>query len=284
LNVPWQAKIAAKLVLARLPFNHDTWRRLSVFQLGEMEDPAYALNVFHMHFDRFTKLGRSDGFVGLELGPGDTVSSAMVARAYGASRCYLVDVAPFARRDLEPYRALADFLAAKGLPARDLRHVHTFEELLQACAAEYYTEGLESLRSLPDGSVDFVWSHAVLEHVRRAELPETLRELRRITRPGGMSSHRIDLRDHLADALNNLRFSERIWESRLMSNSGFYTNRFRSSELIAQFRDAGFEVADAHFLRWGELPTPRSKLARTFRALSDDELRVADLDVVLRPA
>ena len=68
-----------------------------------------------------------------------------------------------------------------------------------------------------------------------------------------------------------------------MANSGFYTNRLRSSALLALFGECGFEVAETHFVRWDDLPTPRSKLARPFRELPDEELLVAVVDVVLRP-
>ena len=39
-------------------------------------------------------------------------------------------------------------------------------------------------------------------------------------RPGGLCSHVVDLKDHLGGALNNLRFSQRVWESRTMAGSG----------------------------------------------------------------
>jgi SAM-dependent methyltransferase len=278
-RVPWPAKLAAKLLLARLPLEHGVWRRLSLFQHGEMADPAYADDVFQQHFGHAERLGVGAGFVGLELGPGDTVSSALLARVAGASRCYLVDVAPFAVRELEPYRALAGYLHDPELAAAD-----SFDQLLERTGGDYRTEGLASLRSLPAASVDFAWSHAVLEHVRRDEFDETARELRRVVRPGGVVSHRIDLRDHLADGLHSLRFPERVWESSLFRRSGFYTNRLRCSELLASFERAGFEVETVEKSRWPQPRLPRSRLAKQFRSLSDDDLLVFDVAVVLRPA
>jgi SAM-dependent methyltransferase len=282
--VPWRAKIGAKIVLSRLPLGPRAWQRLSLFQQGRMDDPAYALEVFSRHFARFEAVGPADGFSVLELGPGDTVSSALIAHAHGASRSYLVDTAPFAIRDLAPYADLAEILAKRGLRVPELGAVETFDEFLSACGATYETDGLASLRAIPDDSVDFAWSHAVLEHVRRADFLETLRELRRILRPGGISSHCVDLRDHLGEALNNLRFSERVWESRLMADSGFYTNRIRYSEMLELFRRAGFEPDVVLLARWPRLPTPKAKLSSPFASLSHEELRVSGFDVVLRSA
>jgi SAM-dependent methyltransferase len=281
-RLPWWAKIGAKLVLARLPASTNVWRRLSVFRQGAMDDPSYALDVFDLHVGRCRARGLADGFVSLELGPGDTVSSALIAAATGGAHSYLVDVAPYALRDLEPYRRLASELRVRDFDPPDLAEVRTFEELLERCDADYLTGGIRSLRGLPDASVDVVWSHAVLEHVRRHQLDETLRETCRVLRAGGFASHRIDLRDHFAEALNNLRFSDRVWESRAMASSGFYTNRLRSSQLIASFERAGFVVEKVDAQRWPATPTPRRKLAAPFRNLSEEDLRTAELDVLLR--
>lgn len=283
-HLPWRLKILAKLVLARIPASPGTWRRLSVFRHGEMEDPTYAWEVAQLHVGRARARGLRDGFVALELGPGDTVSSALIDAALGASKTILVDVASFASRDLARYRELATFLSDLGLQPPDLEGVATFEELLQSCNAEYLTGGLESLRAVPAASVDLVWSHAVLEHVRRDSFLSTLQETRRVLRRDGLASHRIDLRDHLAEALNSLRFRDRVWESELMASSGFYTNRLRRSQLLAAFEHAGFDVLEEQLARWPELPTPRGTLAEPFRSLLEDDLLVYELDLLLRPA
>ena len=283
-QVPWWGKIAAKVILARLPVDYRAWKQLHVFEHGAMEEPAYAYGVFKEHFDQVRSRRTLDNFVALELGPGDSLLSAMVARAYGASAYYLVDVGAFAQANLKRYRAMADFLADQGLPAVDMKDMTSIEAILAACRATYGTSGLTSLRAIPDKSVDFAWSHTVLQHVRRAEFMETMRELRRVLRADGISSHWVDLQDCLGGALNNLRFRESVWESPLMTGSGFYTNRIRYSEMLALFKDAGFESEVVHLKRWDRLPTSRSKLDGRFRGLPEDELCVRCFHVILRPA
>jgi SAM-dependent methyltransferase len=282
-KIPWQAKIAAKLVLSRIPAGYSFWRRLTLFEHGPMDQPSYAYEVFKRHFDRVSFPRHSGGFTAVELGPGDSLFSAMIARAFGASASYLVDVGPFARDDLEPYRAMAGFLMDNGLSAPDMESINSLEELLAACGARYNTSGLASLRAIPDESVDFVWSQAVLEHIRRAEFLDVMRELRRVIRPDGACSHRIDLKDHLGGALNNLRFPEHLWESDFMANSGFYTNRIRYSEMLQLFYQLGFEVEMIAANRWDSLPTPRAKLSASFKHLPEDELLISGFDVTLRP-
>ena len=249
-----------------------------------MEDPEYAYDVFRRHFERTPLAHSPRPFVALELGPGNSLASAIVARAHGASTTYLMDVDRFARTDMEPYRAMAQLLADKGHSVPDLSGARTIDDLLAVCDARYETGGLGSLRDLPDASVDFAWSHAVLEPVREKELLETMQQLRRVLRADGVSSHCVDLRDHLADALNNLRFSERVWESSLMAHSGFYTNRIRYRAMLDLFARAGFDVDEVGVRRWTAVPTPPAKLWGPFRDLDEDDLLVWEFDAVLRPA
>jgi len=281
--LPWQAKIAAKLVLARLPVPYGFWRRLSVFQHGYMQQPEYAYSVFRKHYDRCS-LAERHGFVAMELGPGDSLFSALIARAFGAASIYLVDVDKFAVEDVQPYRVLRDFLLGIGVDCPDISNCKTVEQILQVSDAQYLTSGASSLRTIPGQSVDFIWSQAVLEHIRRAEFLEFARQMRRVLREDSVCSHRVDLMDHLGGALNNLRFSERVWESDFMARSGFYTNRLRYSEMLTLFEQAGFAVEVVHVDRWQELPTPKRELADEFKCFSDDELCVFGFDVTLRPA
>jgi predicted SAM-dependent methyltransferase len=282
--VPWQAKIAAKLVLSRVPVDYGFWRRLALFRHGQMERPAYAYRVFRRHFDRAKLAVGESGFVAMEIGPGDSLLSAMIAGAYGATKTYLIDVGNFAKHELGSYRDMERFMREQGLPVPDISSCQSVQEVLSVCQGEYLTTGLPAFQIIPDRSVDFVWSQAVLEHVRRAEFLEFSRQMHRVLRADGVCSHRIDLMDHLGGALNNLRFSERVWESDFMARSGFYTNRLRYSEMLTLFEQAGFAVEVLHIDRWQQLPTPKHKLAEEFKNFSDNELCVCGFDVTLRPA
>lgn len=281
--VPWWARIAAKVIMSRLPVSYAVWRRLNLFAHGQMARPAYALGVFRRHFaNSGFKAGSS--FVALELGPGDSLASAVIARAHGAVHTYLVDEGNFATVDLESYRALVRHLRSEGLEAPELENARNLDDVLHACTATYHCSGLRSLRSLPDASVDFIWSHAVLEHVRREAVPGMARELRRVLRAGGVCSHQVDLKDHLGGSLNNLRIASGWWEKDWMARSGFYTNRLRKTDFIRIFTEAGFATETVAVDQWDRSPISRHSLAQEFRALSDDDLRVRGFSVVLRPA
>lgn len=249
-----------------------------------MDDPAYAFGVFRQHFERARTVGPIEQFVGLELGPGDSLSSAVIASAFGATAYYLVDVAPIADTAVEPYRRMSAYLAAQGLQSPNLDHAFSGEQVLRLCHAQYLTEGLRSLRAIPSGSVDFIWSHVVIELIKRAEFVDYLSECRRILRPTGVCSHRVGLADPMGKNLNHLRFSPRFWESGFIASAGYYTNRLRYGQMLTCFRAAGFVPTVTSTQRWPRLPVARRRLWPEFRDLSDEELLVSAFDVILTTA
>ena len=281
-SIPWQLKIAAKIVLARLPLSYHFWEKIRLFKHGGMERPEYALRIFRRHYDAAGLAGKADGFVGLELGPGDSLCSALIAKTFGGSKTFLVDVESCATMDLGVYRRMEAHLRQLGMYPPNLDPCKTMDDVAKACGAEYLTEGLDSLRKISTGSVDFVWSNAVLPYVRRNQFVPTLQELRRVQRQGGVASHAIPIKDIIGGKLNDLRFGPVIWESPLMANSRFYTNRLRYQELLRLFREAGFEPEVIRRGEWETLPTPRRKMAKEFATLPEEDLKVAEFDVLLR--
>jgi hypothetical protein len=275
--IPWWAKIGAKITFSRLHFPYGLWRRFGVFQHGFMLDPAYATRVFLRHYER-VRDRLPAGYTLLELGPGDSLATALVGAAHGAERIWLVDAGAYAEQNIAEYAALQ---AELGASWADRRYAD-IQAMLLDTNATYLTEGLSSLQTIPTGMVDFVFSQAVLEHVSLYEFESTMAEMFRIQPPGGMASHRIDLQDHLEHSLNSLRFSEDQWESPLYAHSGFYTNRLRAGQIVEIMRRAGYEVIDQKNDIWDKLPIDRSALAAPFASMPDEELLVRGMDIVLR--
>lgn len=184
----------AKVALSRMRVDYGQWRQWGLFVHGAMDRPAYALGVMMSHLVR---PGWNDcaGKVVLELGPGDSLATAVIARALGATRIYLVDAGDFATYEPGAYAALQRHLESAGLHPPDLSSCATRAQMLTVCGAEYLTDGLAGLRRVPQQSVDLVFSQAVLEHVRRAEFDDTQRALRRVQAPAGLASHQVDLKD-----------------------------------------------------------------------------------------
>lgn len=279
--MPWWMKIAAKLVLSRIPLENQTFAKLGMFRHGAMQESSYALEVFKTHFERSEFPGKYGGYTCLELGVGDSVASALIAGSFGADKTYLLDSGRYAIEDVSVYKNIVQSWQQAQVEIQDLDNVASFDELLRRVKCEYLTDGLSSLRTIPDNSVDFLWSQAVLEHIRIGEFDETLAELFRITTPGAALSHRVDYKDHLGGALDNHRLPSRVWEADWMAGSGFYTNRISQPDMIRRFEKAGFTVEVLITNTWDVVPTPRPKMASEFSQMPDEELLVSGSDFLL---
>ena len=291
-SIPWWLRISAKIVLARLPVPYSVWKRIGIFEHGFMDEPERALRVFLAFAEatgllpdrnpstllRYPRLlaGKSV----LEIGPGDSLFTALVASSVGSARTWLVDSGDYASRAIQPYAAMTAMLKASGFATPWQSDLTTIEAMTKACACTYLTDGLNSLKRIPAGSIDFCFSNAVLEHIPCGQFGEFINDLYRVMSPNGVAVHRVDLTDHLGGGLNNLRFSDKIWESSLFSRSGFYTNRLRFSEIAGTFRHAGFDVTLPRIIKWDALPLPKSRLNERFRSFDDDDLRVLGFDVL----
>src|SRR5262245_36048916 len=107
--IPWWARIATKVVLSRTPLDYRRWQKWGLFVHGAMDRPAYAYRVVTSHLERVGWSSCREKTI-LELGPGDSLATALIAAAFGAERCYLVDAGFFATRDLEIYLKLQKYL------------------------------------------------------------------------------------------------------------------------------------------------------------------------------
>jgi SAM-dependent methyltransferase len=277
--IPWWFKLAVKLILSRIPFDYSGWHRFNIFVHGAMDNPDYAFGVFQRHLIQ----SRVDikGKVVMELGPGDSLFSAITAKVLGAKKTYLVDTGSYASDDMSRYQGYCSLLSQKNFGVSGLLEgVKDLEGLMLRVNGFYMIEGLKSLKSLPDNSIDYIFSHAVLEHVSRGEVESFVFETARVLRPDGVCSHTVDLTDHLGGNLNNLRFSGNTWESENFKHAGFYTNRIRYCEFVEIFERAGYEVKTLRVDRWDSLPTPVFSMASQFRNFPLNELRIKGFDVI----
>jgi SAM-dependent methyltransferase len=281
-SMKWRLKILAKLVLSRLSIDYAWFRWLGIFRHGAMDEGDYVLQTFRPHLVRALEHGLKPGFTALEIGPGDSLGSAILTRGAGAAHVWLIDSGPYASLDIDVYRRIAEQARAAGVCIPDSLDLSNVAGMLSSCNAQYLTGGLRDWLRIPDSSVDWIWSQAVLEHIRLADFGPLCAEMRRVLTPGGIACHRIDLKDHLDGSLNNLRFGDSVWESDFMATSGFYTNRLRRSQILAAFAAAGLDAEVVGCESWPKLPVARRALAPRFRDMPDDELRVSGFTVVLR--
>jgi len=165
-----------------------------------------------------------------ELGPGDSIGTGLAALLSGASRYLALDAIAHAdiERNLRVFDALVElFRRQADIPNREQfpeikldladfrfpRAILTPSRMHNALADErvaWLRQLVSGARRDPDiidyrapwdqpsetdtGSVDFILTNAVMEHV--TDLPAAYIAMQRWLRPGGFASHQIDFRSH----------------------------------------------------------------------------------------
>jgi SAM-dependent methyltransferase len=223
--------------------------------------PPYAIKVYK---DVFGTLLRETGFTAenktiLEIGPGFSIGVLFLAALSGARKVHAVDA--FAHDKGSDH----DYILAM---YQHLINDHTFFHSAAAVMTEQdFTDRFSSciakgadgkfcyrhdrivfdfpyqVEKLPydNNMFDCAYSFATFEHFRKPH--DAAEELYRVTKPGGISYHSIDLRDHrdFDKPLDFLTIDRDSWErygSEIVNYS--FTNRLRSHEIINCFTDQGF--------------------------------------------
>ncbi len=206
----------------------------------------------------------------LEVGPGDTRSIGLIAKARGATAWEGVDGYDVqARREgylRSIYEPILELEGERGGMERA-------NELLRGTRVH---TGNDALRTT-ERRFDLVVSRAVLEHVM--DLDALYATLRAVTTDDALLIHKIDLRCHgvrFASELDFLRFPERLFR-RMSSHSGDMPNRVRVPGYVELGARHGFRLSYAgatHVVPTEDVRAIRDRLAPPFRGMSDSVLSV----------
>ena len=269
----WLLKILLKIILSRLPIEQKIWRKIGIFRNGGMNKIDYSKRIFFGHLGDLKSIKDVKEPVILEIGPGDGIATAIYSRVYNSPKVYLIDIEEFADTNIKKYKEIILSLKnEKNFENINLSSLNNLSHLLKEFNTYYLTNGVKSFKKIENLSVDYIFSHSVMEHIRLSSLDAMIKEMNRVLKVGGLVSHNINYKDHLSDSLNNLRFSKSIWESNFFANSGFYTNRVPAIEMHKKFIDSGFEIISQNFGSWKELPLKRKYIHKEFSKYSDKEL------------
>lgn len=204
----------------------------------------YVRGVFDWHWPA---CGRPTSGAVLEIGPGGNVAVARLFAEQGCSPVICIDTMPY-----------VDDADAGGVEYRA-------------------PEAIEDT-PLPDESFDVIYSHAALEHV--SDPARSAASIARLLRPGGVTSHVVDLRDHrdFEHPHAFLGYPEWLW--RRSGNHRGWPNRWRASDWREGFEAAGLETEVTSTM---DAPLdPGQKLARRFAAKDRADLEVVGILVVAR--
>ena len=226
-----------------------------------------------------------------EFGAGWDLAIPIAFALLGVGNQVVIDIRPSARAELvsdtiAAYERLRPELEeAAGRPLRDLGGpVASSAELDPRFGIRYLAPCDARATGLPAESVEFVSSTDTCEHIPPADLAAIFGECRRLVRPGGAFSCRIDLQDHYAyfdrslSRYNFLRFSDRTWA--LVNSPLHFQNRLRAPEYLRLVREAGFELVVENPSGPSEQGLSELKalpLAERFRDYSLEELGVTIL-------
>jgi SAM-dependent methyltransferase len=231
----------------------------------------------------------------LELGTGNCTDLAYFLLLCGARYVTTLDVFKLVNY---PTQCEEEYARLRGTVAHNRRWLSAFcggeedrGDILSSRAAAKLQYSLYDGVHIPsrDESIDFLWSVAVLEHVKEPEA--LLLECRRVLRTGALMLHEIDLRDHFhldprvagdlgvwGDWLDFLRFGNLSW--RLM---GAPVNRLRWSDWRSLLAKTGFAIEKVQLRRLPLHPAfDRRKIIEPYRGLPETDLTVAAVQILAR--
>lgn len=287
---------------------------------GGSDSARYCYSVWMRHLIRtFTYRGSPFAGTVVELGPGDSVGTGLAALLSGARRYIAIDVVQYADvvrnhavldELVELFRRRAPVPASDEFPLiRPGLDDYAFPETMldaEAVGANFvgdriaviagalrgdptaankelpvrYIDPVAAADLISAGSVDWVFSQAVLEHVD--DPTGVYRSCHDWLSPGGLMSHQIDFESHGTSREWNghWAYPDLVWRL-LRGRRPYLLNRLPCGCHLEALADAGFEILAVDRARrpsrlYG------GQLAKRFRGMNDDDLTTVSAFVVAR--
>lgn len=256
---------------------------------GGTLDARYCRGVWRGHWAMLQRQGiRALPETILELGPGFSIGAGLTGLLDGAKRAWALDAFPFNNVDgtlavLNDLIALAD---QAGEPVPDASEKAVLEADIRALGQGRagtrlrYIAPWTDASVVPAGTVDFVFSQAVLEHVAD---PLTIYEsCATWLRPGGWMCHVVDLSSHAIteDWNGHWALSDPLWAV-IKGRHPDLINRYTASQHVAFAQRAGFTIVEAVRVET-EDGIASDRVAKRFKPLPDDDFRCRGLTLLAR--
>ena len=240
----------------------------------------------------------------LEMGPGNALGTGMAALLSGVQKYIAYDATTLLKQNFDAqlfqdlatlFRHQKDFAKTdRIMPSTSFpSEVFPGEQLAQSLSAQSGERIRQSIQqgndlicylntptSLPDNSVDYLFSHSVLEHVEALE--PLYRAMWRWLRPGGVMTHSIDFSSHGTSKEWNGHWTvpDFVWQL-MRGKRSYFLNREPASTHRTLLEQHGFEIAAFHLSPLASALT-RDDLATRFRQLSESDLTTVSAFVVAR--
>jgi SAM-dependent methyltransferase len=161
-------------------------------------------------------------------------------------------------------------------------------DLVRKYRVHYHAPGDARAMGLPDGSVSYICSTSVLEHIPLADIEQILKECARVAANDAIFSHVIDYADHYVysdssiSLFNFYRFDEREW--RWWNPPAHYQNRMRHSDFVQLFERFGLSTLETVISEAPPDSLANVPLAEPFRRYSLRDLLINSAYFVLKAA
>jgi SAM-dependent methyltransferase len=275
------------------------------------DSARYCYSVWLRHLVKTQKFNEiAGGFLDtvVELGPGDSLGTGLAALLCGAKRYIAVDAVEHAgpERNLRIFEDLNELFRV-GASIPDQRELPEVKPLLDdyafpgyiprnigterygAIAAAFrgrpekkspvtYVRPDEARQAISAGSVDLIFSQAVLEHVD--DLKTVYRDCSEWLRPGGLMSHQIDFKSHGTSHEWNGHwvYPEAVWRL-IRGNRPYLLNREPCNTHLRLLTENGFQIVLEERSQFSSR-LQRSQLATRFRKMPEQDLTTSGLYVV----
>lgn len=238
----------------------------------------------------------------LELGPGKSLGTGIAGLISGANKYYALDVTKFAdtKKDLKIFNQLVkkfrrqeptdktwpfpDFILnrkklTKLLNKKRLQNIQkailSQNSGLGEIQIDYFAPW-ENAKIIKDGSIDFIFSQATLEHIKNLDFAYSA--MHQWLKPGGYMYHLIDFSSHdiCREWNGHWRYSDWVWKI-----CRYHINRKPYSSHIKLLKKYNFKIV---FLLKGSRKSAikRSALAKSFRKLSNQDLTTNNVFLIAK--
>jgi SAM-dependent methyltransferase len=284
---------------------------------GGTNESRYCYSVWHRHLNNWRAANSQLPQTAAELGPGDSLGIGFSALLSGVDQVHFLDVVKYwdSKRNLTifeelvelfrskaaipnngeyplvtpaledysfPSNILTDEILKKSLDENRLNSIR--KEILNIdnpgnSFIKYQIPWFSSDIVQPD-TLDFIYSQAVLEHVE--DLDNTYMAMRRWLKPAGLMSHSIDFRSHgITPSWNgHWTFSDFEWQI-VKGGKSFLINRQPYSKHLELHSKHGFDLIFDKPEKSAN-KYKRDQIAKTFRALSENDLTTSTTYILSR--
>jgi len=255
---------------------------------GSNETTVYGEKIYRIYSQQY--LEESEDLTGiriLELGPGINLAAGIHFVLAGAAQYVAVDaLAAFPERPRDFYASVLEELRTRpgivgriSISQQELQEIVSLEPEVRFNPERiaYHTPVYAEHMPFSPDHFDYIYSNASFEHFEQPE--KVIRELFRVLKPGGLTVHTIDLRDH--NDFDQPREFLKVPVNQYRFTSPYGTNRWRSVDFKTAFESAGFslhkfEINEQKEISDAEYETLDAYFKQTY---SRSELEILGIDV-----